>query len=77
MSEFNVSEDVKAQLLNERINALNLEGYQHELNLKSFELAGKLESPEADATRESINIIKNAIEIHEEELTNVVLPSSN
>ena len=77
MSQFNVSEETKTQLLNDRINALNLEGYQHELNLKSFELAGKSETPEAEATRESIAIIKNAIEIHEEELGNVVLPSSN
>jgi hypothetical protein len=77
MSQFNVSEEVKAQLLAERINALNLEGYQHELNLKSLELSDKDETPEAESTRESIAIIKNAIELHEEELSNVVLPSSN
>ena len=34
---FNVSNEVKAQLLADRIHALNLEGYQNELNLKSAE----------------------------------------
>jgi hypothetical protein len=77
MSQFNVSEEVKAQLLAERINNLNLEGYQHELNLKSLELSDKGETSEAATARESIVVIKNAIELHEEELSNVVLPSSN
>lgn len=77
MTQFEVSEEVKSQLLVERINALNLEGYQHELNLKSFESSGKGDSPEADVTRESIAIIKNAIDVHKKELENVVLPSSN
>jgi len=77
MSQVSVSEEVKAQLLAERINNLNLEGYQHELNLKSLELSDKGETSEAAAARESIVVIKNAIELHEKELSNVVLPSSN
>lgn len=68
MSQFNISEEKKTQLLNERIEALNFEGYQHELVLKSLEAAGKGDTPEADSTRENIAIIKNAIEIHVAEL---------
>jgi hypothetical protein len=63
---FNVSNEVKMQLLSERIQALNIEGYQHELNKKSAE---SLENDEAVAQAESaIEVIKAAIEVHEAEL---------
>ena len=66
MTEFNVSPEIKAQLINERLQALNLEGYQHELNKKSAEAVGNLEAvAQAD---EAITIIKNAIAVHQAEL---------
>ncbi len=66
MTEFNVSPEIKAQLIAERLQALNLEGYQHELNKKAAEAVGNLEAvAQAD---EAITIIKNAIQVHEAEL---------
>jgi hypothetical protein len=66
MTEFNVSPEIKAQLIAERLQALNLEGYQHELNKKAAEAVGNLEAvAQAD---EAITIIKNAISVHEAEL---------
>jgi hypothetical protein len=66
MTEFNVSPEIKAQLIAERLQALNLEGYQHELNKKAAEAVGNAEAvAQAD---EAITIIKNAITVHEAEL---------
>ena len=66
MTEFNVSPEIKAQLIAERLAALNLEGYQHELNKKAAEAVGNLEAvAQAD---EAITIIKNAIAVHEQEI---------
>jgi hypothetical protein len=66
MTEFNVSPEIKTQLIAERLQALNLEGYQHELNKKAAEAVGNLEAvAQAD---EAITIIKNAITVHEAEL---------
>jgi hypothetical protein len=66
MTEFNVSPEIKAQLIAERLQALNLEGFQHELNKKAAEAVGNLEAvAQAD---EAITIIKQAIAIHEQEL---------
>ena len=63
---FNVSPEVKAQLLTERLQALNLEGYQNELNLKSAEALGNDEViAQAQA---NIEVIKSAIEVHTAEL---------
>jgi hypothetical protein len=63
---FNVSNEVKQQLLAERIQALNLEGYQNELNLKSAEALGNDEVV-AQATA-NIAVIESAIEVHTAEL---------
>jgi hypothetical protein len=63
---FNVSNDIKAQLLSERIQALNLEGYQNELNLKSAEALGNVEV--SDQAKANIAIIVSAIEVHQAEL---------
>ena len=63
---FNVSPEVKAQLLAERITALNLEGYQNELNLKSAQALGNDEViAQAQA---NIDVIVSAIEVHTQEL---------
>jgi hypothetical protein len=63
---FNVSPEVKAQLLADRIQALNLEGYQNELNLKSAQALGNDEViAQAQA---NIDVIKSAIEVHTAEL---------
>ena len=63
---FNVSPEVKAQLLTERIQTLNLEGYQNELNLKSAQALGNDEViAQAQA---NIDVIKSAIEVHTAEL---------
>jgi hypothetical protein len=63
---FNVSPEVKAQLLAERIQALNLEGYQNELNLKSAQALGNEEViAQAQA---NIDVIVSAIEVHTQEL---------
>jgi hypothetical protein len=63
---FNVSPEVKAQLLAERIQALNLEGYQNELNLKSAQALGNDEViAQAQA---NIDVIVSAIEVHTQEL---------
>jgi hypothetical protein len=66
MTEFNIPTEIKAQLIAERLQALNLEGYQHELNKKAAEAVGNLEAvAQAD---EAITIIKNAIAVHQGEL---------
>jgi hypothetical protein len=63
---FNVTPEVKAQLLAERIQALNLEGYQNELNLKSAQALGNDEViAQAQA---NIDVIVSAIEVHTQEL---------
>jgi hypothetical protein len=63
---FNVSNEHKAELLTQRIAALNLEGYQHELNKKSAEALGNSEVVEQSV--QAIAIIKSAITVHETEL---------
>jgi hypothetical protein len=66
MTEFNIPTEIKEQLIAERLQALNLEGYQHELNKKAAEAVGNAEAvAQAD---EAITIIKNAIAVHEAEL---------
>jgi hypothetical protein len=66
---FNVSPEVKAQLLADRIQALNLEGYQNELNLKSAEALGNQEV--IDQAQANIAVIESAIAVHEQELTDL------
>ena len=66
---FNVSNEVKAQLLTERLQALNLEGYQNELNLKSAEALGNQEV--VDQAAANIAVIESAIAVHEQELTDL------
>jgi hypothetical protein len=66
---FNVSPEVKAQLLTERIQALNLEGYQNELNLKSAEALGNQEV--IDQAQANIAVIVSAIAVHEAELADL------
>ena len=63
---FNVSNEIKAQLLTERLQALNLEGYQNELNLKSAEALGNQEV--ITQAQSNIEVIKLAIEVHQQEL---------
>ena len=66
MTEFNIPTEIKEQLIQERLQALNLEGYQHELNKKAAEAVGNAEAvAQAD---EAITIIKNAITVHEQEI---------
>ena len=66
---FNVTPEVKAQLLTERITALNLEGYQNELNLKSAQALGNDEViAQAQA---NIDVIVSAIAVHEAELADL------
>jgi hypothetical protein len=66
---FNVTPEVKAQLLTERIQALNLEGYQNELNLKSAEALGNQEV--VDQAQANIAVIVSAIAVHEAELADL------
>jgi len=66
---FNISPEIKQQLLTERIAQLNLEGYQNELNLKSAEALGNQEV--IDQATANIAVIKSAIEVHEAELENI------
>jgi hypothetical protein len=66
---FNVSNEVKAQLLAERIQALNLEGYQNELNLKSAQALGNQEV--IDQASANIAVIESAITVHTAELENL------
>lgn len=66
---FNVSPEVKAQLLTERLQALNLEGYQNELNLKSAEALGNQEV--IDQATNNIQVIVSAIAVHEQELADL------
>lgn len=66
---FNVPNDLKVQLLQERLQALNLEGYQNELNLKSAEALNNQEVVEqAEA---NIAVIASAIAVHEAELADL------
>ncbi len=64
---FNVPNEVKAQMLQERIKALNVEGYQHELNKKAAEAIGNQDV--VWSSEDAIKIIKSAIEVHEKELS--------
>ena len=66
---FNVSGEAKQQLLAQRIESLNLEGYQHELNKKSAEALGNAELVEQ--SNNAIAIIQSAIAVHEEELADL------
>ena len=66
---FNVSNEVKVQLLTERLQALNLEGYQNELNLKSAEALGNQEV--VDQAQANIAVIQSAIAVHESELAHL------
>lgn len=66
---FNVSDEAKQQLLAQRIESLNLEGYQHELNKKSAEALGNAELVEQ--SNNAIAIIQSAIAVHEEELADL------
>lgn len=63
---FNVPDEVKVQLLTERIKSLNVEGYQHELNKKSAEAIGNDEV--IASSNSAIEIIANAIAVHQSEL---------
>ncbi len=66
---FNVPDEVKIAMLTERIKALNIEGYQHELNKKSAEAIGNAEV--VAQSEESIAIIASAIAVHEQELSDL------
>ena len=66
---FNVSNEHKAELLSQRIQALNLEGYQNELNLKSAQALGNQEV--VDQAKANIAVIESAIAVHEAELENL------
>jgi hypothetical protein len=63
MSDFNISNDQKQALLQQRIDQLNLEGYNHELNLKQFEAIGAGDSVEAQGSRDAIETIKTALTV--------------
>jgi hypothetical protein len=68
MSDFNISNDQKQALLQQRIDQLNLEGYNHELNLKQFEAIGASDSVEAQGSRDAIETTKRALEVVMKEL---------
>jgi hypothetical protein len=70
MSEFNVNQEQKQALLAQRIEQLNLEGYNHELNLKQFEAIGASDSDEANNARQAIETIKSALFVLAEEREN-------
>ena len=70
MSDFNISNDQKQALLAQRIDQLNLEGYNHELNLKQFEAIGAGDSQEAQTSRDAIETIKTALFVLAEEKEN-------
>lgn len=63
---FNVSNETKVELLNRRLESLNLEGYQHELNKKAAEASGDEEA--VTRADEAIAIIEAAIEFAKSEL---------
>jgi hypothetical protein len=69
MSEFNVNQEQKQALLAQRIEQLNLEGYNHELNLKQFEAIGASDSDEANNARQAIETIKMAIDVCQAEIS--------
>ena len=63
---FNVPNETKIQLLTQRIEALNLEGYQHELNKKAAEASENEEA--VTRAEEAIAIIEAAIDFAQSEL---------
>lgn len=66
---FNVPNESKIELLTKSLESLNLEGYQHEINLKSSELRN---DPDAiDRAKQAIAIIESAITVIQEELDNL------
>jgi hypothetical protein len=66
---FNVSPELKQEMLIQRIEALNLEGYQNELNLKSAQALGNQEV--IDQATANIAVIQSAIAVHEAELADL------
>jgi uncharacterized small protein (DUF1192 family) len=66
MSLFNINPETKTQLLAERLQQLNLEGYQHELNKKTAEAIGNTEA--VTQANDAIAIIQQAIAVTEAEL---------
>jgi hypothetical protein len=63
---FEVSKEAKLALLTQRIEALNLEGYQHELNKKSAEALGNEDV--VAQSEQAIIVIESAIAVHKTEL---------
>jgi len=63
MSDFNVSNETKAQILADRLRALNVEGYGHELLLLQYDAAGLTDSVEAQNSRDAITVIQAAITV--------------
>lgn len=63
---FDIDPEVKAQLLQQRIDQLNLEGYQHELNAKTGEALG--DQAMIDQAQSAIAIIETAITVAQSEL---------
>jgi hypothetical protein len=63
MSDFNVSNEIKAQILADRLRALNIEGYGHELWLLQYDAAGLTDSVEAQSSRDAITVIQTAITV--------------
>jgi hypothetical protein len=63
---FNVSNETKIELLNRRLESLNLEGYQHELNKKAAEVSGDEEA--VTKAEEAIAVIEAAIDFAQSEL---------
>jgi hypothetical protein len=66
---FDVSNEIKQQLLMERIQSLNLEGYQNQLNLKAAEALGNQEI--IDQATANIAVITTTIAVHESELADL------
>jgi hypothetical protein len=66
---FNVPYEAKFQMLTQRIEALNLEGYQHELNRKSAEALNNEQLVQESSA--AIATIQSAIAVHEAELADL------
>jgi hypothetical protein len=64
---FDVSNEVKKELLTRRIEQLNLEGYQHELSKKLAEAREDLSA--AEESDKAIQFVISALEVAKTELS--------
>jgi hypothetical protein len=70
MSQFNIPEDQQTEILNDRLNALNMDGFQQELNLLVASALG--DSEQITGIEQNIQFISTAISAIQNRLDGIV-----